>query len=211
VRLATCFLLLASGCWAQGTSVVHTVHNLSAFGPGEVKVLGEKEVCKFCHVPHSATVSAPLWGRPVPQGQFRVPEVSAGRGKVPAPQPDGASRLCLSCHDGSVAQGFSPAAKTLKAFSAGGLREKGDLSGSHPVSIPLPESSLDPDDERDMGVKARAVIAADPTVRLDKDGKLQCTTCHDPHADPYYQPGVVPHFWVRPTVDEVCLACHELR
>ncbi|MFN3414226.1 MAG: cytochrome c3 family protein, partial [Thermoanaerobaculum sp.] len=82
---------------------------------------------------------------------------------------------------------------------------------SHPVSIPLPESSLELNDERDMGVKARAVIVADPSVRLDKDGKIQCTTCHDPHADPHYQPGVVPHFWVRPTVDEVCLACHELQ
>ncbi|MFN3413866.1 MAG: hypothetical protein ACK42L_07375, partial [Thermoanaerobaculum sp.] len=106
MRLSACLLLLASGCLAQGTSVVDTVHNLSAFGPGNVKVLGEKEVCKFCHVPHSATVTVPLWGRPVPQGQFQVPEISAGSGKVPAPQPDGASRLCLSCHDGSVAQGF---------------------------------------------------------------------------------------------------------
>lgn len=210
MRFTPCVLLLAIGCWAQGTSVVQTVHNLSAFGPGEVKVLGEKEVCKFCHVPHSGSAPVPLWGRPVPQGQFRVPEISVGNGKVPAPQPDGASRLCLSCHDGSVAQGFLPATKALTSSSRGS-RERGDLSGSHPVSVPLPEHALDPAGDRDIVVKPRAVIAADPAVRLDKDGKIQCTTCHDPHADPYYQPGVVPHFWVRPTVDEVCLTCHELQ
>lgn len=211
-------LLLAVACWGQSTSVVDTVHNLSASGPGAVKVLSEKEVCKFCHVPHSATAAVPLWGRALPLTQYPVPQVSQGRTRVPAPQPDGASRLCLSCHDGSVAGSFSPFLKAGSSVreTAGGRRARWtgsirDLSGSHPVSIPLPENPPDPEDPRDMGVKPRELVARDPAVRLDAEGKIQCTTCHDPHADPFYQEGRVPHFWIRPTVDEVCLACHELR
>lgn len=218
MKLHPIVFLAAVACWGQATSVVNTVHNLSASGPGSVKVLTEKEVCKFCHIPHSGTVAVPLWGRALPSTQYPVPQVSQGKSRVPAPQPDGASRLCLSCHDGSVATGlpqgigaFHNARGTpqeRRSTWKGGFQ---DLSGSHPLSIPIPDTPPDPDDPRDMDVKPRELVARDPSVRLDPEGKIQCTTCHDPHADPYYQEGKVPHFWIRPTVDEVCLACHELR
>ena len=48
-----------------------------------------------------------------------------------------------------------------------------------------------------------------PFPELEQE--IHCTTCHDPHSDRNHDPGRVPRFWVKPTVDEVCLACHELR
>ena len=85
---------------------MRTVHNLSVSGPGEVRALTETEVCKFCHVPHNAVVPEPLWGHALSRvPSYAVPELRRGRVVVPAPQPDGASRLCLSCHDGTVALG----------------------------------------------------------------------------------------------------------
>ena len=64
---------------------------------------------------------------------------------------------------------------------------------------------------QDMGLKSRQQMAADDAVSLDQQGKMQCTTCHDPHADQFYVAGSVPRFWVKPTVEEVCLTCHVLR
>ncbi len=204
---------------AQQAGVAATLHNLSISGPGKIKSLTETEVCKFCHIPHNAVVARPLWGHALPQTtQYRTAEARRGTGVAePFPQPDGASRLCLSCHDGTVALGDvagepgpipMAGSQRLQPGDTGYLGT--DLSGGHPVSFvvqdPVP---LAP--EQDMGVKPLATIRSDPDVKLDKKGEMQCTTCHDPHSDRYYQPGKTPHFWVKSTVKEVCLTCHELR
>jgi hypothetical protein len=67
------------------------------------------------------------------------------------------------------------------------------------------------DTDADMGLRPLSAIQADDHVRLDDSGKMQCTTCHDPHSDRYYLEGSVPRFWVKPTLMEVCITCHELR
>ncbi len=212
-------LALAGTALAQQAGVAGTLHNLSVSGPGEVKSLTETQVCKFCHIPHSAVVPQPLWGHRLPENvRYRTAEPWRGRGqRETLPQPDGASRLCLSCHDGTVALG-DVAGEPRPIPMAGSQRlEPGrpgyigtDLSGSHPISFRVTDQvPLAP--EQDMGVKPLDAIRSDPDVRLDAEGKMQCTTCHDPHSDANYRPGVTPHFWVKPTVTEVCATCHELR
>ncbi len=87
-----------------------------------------------------------------------------------------------------------------------------DLSGSHPVSFVYPES--DPgsiEKGSDMGLHTRSVVTKSPSVKLDEDSKVQCTTCHDAHSDRFYKEGEVPRFWVSPTLSEVCLTCHVLQ
>ena len=214
-------LVLAGGpASAQQESVARTVHNLSVSGPGEVRALSETEVCKFCHVPHNAVVAEPLWGHALSRvPSYAVPQLRRGRVAVPVPQPDGASRLCLSCHDGTVALGDLGPRRRVVPMAGVQRLERGrrgfigtDLSGSHPVSFVVPDG--DPggtDTARDLGLRPLALVRSEGHVRLDAQGKMQCTTCHDPHSDRNYRPGRVPHFWNRPTVDEVCLACHELR
>jgi len=211
---------MASLVYAQNQSVISTVHNLSSSGPGNVRALGESEVCKFCHIPHNPVVAEPLWGQSLSSAQYLTPSVQGGAGaKIPAPQPDGSSRLCLSCHDGTVALGDVRGRAQPIAFASGQRLRPGqrgflgtDLSGSHPISFVVPATDPDPGaSERDMGLKPVQVAAGDDEVTLDASGKMQCTTCHDAHSDRYYQPGKVPRFWVKPTVQEVCLTCHELR
>ena len=217
VLLAAALLACASA-GAQGTGVAATVHNLSAAGPGEIRAQSETEVCKFCHVPHNAVVPQPLWSHKLsPVARYDVPLVGRGDSVELPPQPDGSSRLCLSCHDGTVALGDIGRARLpmagVQKLDKGRRGHLGtDLSGSHPVSIPVPDGAgLGADESSDMATKPLAVVRADGIVRLDAKGKIQCTTCHDPHEDRYYQPGRVPRFWVKPTVTEVCLACHEPR
>lgn len=213
--------VLGSPLTAQQAGVASTLHNLSVSGPGEIKAQGETEVCKFCHIPHNALVPQPLWGHALSQvGAYAVPRMQRGRGlSEPAPQPDGSSRLCLSCHDGTVALGDVAGegrpvpivgSQRLARGRSGYLGT--DLSGAHPVSLVVPDGDpSEPDTARDMGLKPLSVIRSDGQVRLDGRGKMQCTTCHDPHVDRYYEPGRVPRFWVKPTVAEVCLVCHALR
>ena len=211
----------ASAALAEGPgSVSTTLHNLSARGPGEVRAVSETEVCKFCHIPHSAVVAAPLWGHALSTAaSYAVPDVKGPGGALrPGGQPDGASRLCLSCHDGTVAlgdlgrkRGTVPMAGAQK-LGAGRRGFLGtDLSGSHPISIEMPVTDPAADDDADVGLRPLQAVQADREVRLDRDGKIQCTTCHDPHADRYHVEGQVPRFWVKPTVEEVCLVCHQLR
>ena len=205
---------------AQHGGVASTVHNLSASGPGTVRALSETEVCKFCHVPHNARAAEALWSQTLSNAQYTTPTVRRGPGDVQqVPQPDGSSRLCLSCHDGTVAVGDvagepRPIDMAGGAFLSGGRRGHlgTDLSGGHPVSFVVRDDvSLDDTGDRDMGLRPLATIRANPDVRLDDRGKMQCTTCHDPHDDTYFVEGVTPRFWVRPTVTEVCVSCHELR
>lgn len=203
----------------QGRSVETTVHNLSTGGPGEIRSLDETEVCRFCHVPHTPVLREPLWGHALSEvaryrtARMRRSEASDDR----APQPDGSSRLCLSCHDGTVALGdlgrsSSQARMTGSQFLTAGRRGHigTDLSGGHPVSIRMPDGS-GAEGGADMGLRSRELVESDQDVRLDGEGKVQCTSCHDPHSDVNFREGRVPHFFVKATVTEACLACHELR
>ncbi len=200
-------------------NVAGTVHNLSVSGPGEIRALSETEICKFCHIPHNAVVPRPLWGHALSEvDRYEVGDIHSGSGTMlRAPQPDGSSRLCLSCHDGTVALGeiaSGVVAMAGRQHLVPGQRGflGTNLDGSHPISFVYPDR--DPtqfDTSIDMGVKPLVAVQDDAAVQLDDQGKMQCTTCHDPHADRYYRAGVVPRFWVKPTVAEVCLTCHELR
>jgi hypothetical protein len=205
---------------AKERGVRTTVHNLSASGPGEIRALDETEVCKFCHIPHNAVVPDPLWGHALSSARYDVPEVRSREGeKTAAPQPDGSSRLCLSCHDGTVALGdIGGEPRPIRMVGTQRLRtgHRGflgtDLTGSHPISFVVPDG--DPPGDAapgDIGLKPLAAIRSDPDVRLDTRGKMQCTTCHDPHSDANFEEGRVPRFWVKPTLEEVCLTCHDLR
>jgi len=221
VLLATAAALVSLGAATDPTGVASTPHNLSVSGPGEVRSLTETEICKFCHVPHNPLANTPLWGHALSQvSRYDVPEVRSGRSShTPAPQPDGASRLCLSCHDGTVALGeMANRAERIPMAGADHLAPGRpgflgtDLSGSHPVSFVVPDGDQGSEEPGfDIGLRPLSAIRQDPDVRLDRDGKMQCTTCHDPHSDRFYRPGEVPRFWVKPSFEEVCLTCHELR
>ncbi len=91
-------------------------HNLSANSSG-VRAQSETQICIFCHTPHTAItntvlVNGPLWNHRLSDAQYTVlPKgtiSNAGYGTLlsdPPSHPDGTSRMCLSCHDGTLAVG----------------------------------------------------------------------------------------------------------
>ena len=97
---AAVFVLTAA---TASASIVDTVHNLSTSGPGTIKAVSEDRVCVFCHTPHNASAAAQLWNRADPAGPH-TPYTSSTMNAAPG-QPTGSSRLCLSCHDGTIALG----------------------------------------------------------------------------------------------------------
>jgi hypothetical protein len=218
VSLVTAGAALAGPAWA---GVEGTVHNLSISGPGEIKSTSEKEVCIFCHSTHVPNAQVPLWNRDIPNPSIYTVYKSSTM-KSASKAPDGASKLCLSCHDGTVALGsvLSRGRKIdMRGVGARGEIPKGrrshigtDISGSHPVSIGYDDNAFrarNAAKDRTLGVETglapKNVVAKD---LLDPQGKVQCTTCHDPHEDKFSAQGDVPHFWRRATVSEVCENCH---
>lgn len=119
-------------------------------------------------------------------------------------QPDGASKVCLGCHDGSYP----------------GVRNKGatfmfnDLSRTHPISFTYNSALVSRvrrgtlNDPRSTSSGLGGTIASD---LLDERGKMQCTSCHDVHAK---SPGKkMLRYDYNPNTrqgSEMCNVCHNL-
>ena len=98
-------LSAASGMTVQamGARIASTPHNLSVSGPGRVRAQSEARICVFCHTPHNAKSGTPLWNREMSGAVYKI--YSSTTLDAKPGQPTGASKMCLSCHDGTVAIG----------------------------------------------------------------------------------------------------------
>jgi predicted CXXCH cytochrome family protein len=189
---------------AADIGVVSSPHNLSTGA--------EQRVCIFCHTPHHATrlsdqlYTGPLWNRDeITDPFYYTPYVSstlvATQGK-PVSQPQGPSRICLSCHDGTIALASAAhgIAVDLPAMTGKSVLGR-DLRSDHPISV---EYGL-----QQAGEYADATIVTSTSrVKLVKRGGSQyveCTSCHDPHDNEYG------NFMVVNTsvqADALCSICH---
>lgn len=169
---------------AQVESVVNSPHNLSAWGPGSVRASSEPEVCIFCHAPHHGSRVQPLWNRAESTAIY-TPYTSSSMVARPG-QPTGSSKLCLSCHDGTIALG-SVLSRSDPIHMLGGVTvmPQGhanlgtDLSDDHPVSFRYDTS---------LALQNGNLVdprALPPAMKLDHNQELQCITCHDPHNNVY--------------------------
>lgn len=74
-----------------------------------VRASTETQVCVFCHTPHQSTPGvSPLWNRQVTTQTYTPYTSETLDARViqsQLQQPNGTSKLCLSCHDGSLAIG----------------------------------------------------------------------------------------------------------
>ncbi|UCF93513.1 MAG: hypothetical protein JSW39_04945, partial [Desulfobacterales bacterium] len=107
-----------------------SAHDFSGFG------FAGGQICLPCHTPHNAeSDAAPLWNHELSVATYNLyssPSLDAAVG-----QPTGASKLCLSCHDGTVAvDSFGGDSGTIfiSAFGAD-VDLTTDLSNDHPISF----------------------------------------------------------------------------
>jgi len=203
-------------------SILNTLHNLSASGPGQIKSTTEKQVCIFCHTPHDAEPNTPLWNKSLSSGTtyniyWSSSMESASPGGKPL-RPDGTSRLCLSCHDGTIAigelrsrRGLIPMEKgitTMPPTSKGYLGT--NLSGSHPISFVVTQKMILRSHISGSNLASMPEMKDDPNgVGLDKNNEVQCTSCHNAHNDDNYRSSGV-HFFRKSNVTQVCIVCHKM-
>jgi len=198
-----CCTLLAANA-AADDRIMYSKHDLSAYGPGPVRALDQDQICIFCHVPHNANPAAPLWNRHNPTTHYRIYRSPTLEARVDQPGP--ASRLCLSCHDGTIALGQTfnrpltePILMTHPYMPTGPANLTTDLSDDHPVGFRYDRALASRDRQ------LRAVEMIDSRLRLGESGELECTACHDPHNNELGN-------FLRITDREgaLCTACHAL-
>jgi len=111
---------------------------------------------------------------------------------------DGASLLCLSCHDGVVASDvFTSSHATQLASQSGNSRLGYDGLQGHPVGVTYPVGN--------PKYHPAAAVTADGRIKLP-DGRVQCTSCHDPHNRGGHK-GLLVKSDER---SRLCLSCHRL-
>jgi len=195
------------GPGAITTSIAGSVHDFSTaqWNPYNATTTLGGQICQPCHTPHNANQSvtaAPLWNHAFTTATYQMYtgyEFGPGGAGYGVTAPDGTSKLCLSCHDGSIAMGsFGSQVGFAHMTSAAklGLNMKDD----HPVSFVY-------DSIQAGGVWDKThVYQGTKTVNdlLDKQGKIQCTTCHLAHANPYGYQLVMSN-----QGSALCLACHK--
>jgi len=193
-------LLAAVSATAQRVSDVRgTRHNLSTSGPGPTRAAagGTSEVCVFCHTPHGASsqdaggvgVRAPLWNRRIPAGATYTPYTSSSLDAQYIAEglnntPGGSSKLCLSCHDGTLAignvnvlNGNTDVTIPMLNTGPGGVMPAGegaasgftrflgtDLRNDHPISVTFDRALADRDGELRAVDAAQRWPAPDGTV-----------------------------------------------
>ena len=206
--------------WPTGTTVPETFHNLThpaQISPMSGMITNYGQVCVYCHAPHGGGGERPLWNRRLPNGPYRMYEGSLDM--IADPQPTGVSRLCLSCHDGTIGlddiqvapithTGPGPRRETIERCTgchnggnpAGGLNwehvwfRPDDMRKQHPISIQY-------DASRDAGFNPASAVTAAGLVL--ENGKVQCATCHEPHTERYR-----PFLRIPNTNRSLCLVCH---
>ena len=200
-------LALLGVATAGAVGVGQSKHNLSASGTGRLtagSTAGKEntEICIFCHTPHTGAAKA-LWNRHDSAVTYTPYQSSTLKARVG--QPTGVSKMCLSCHDGTVALGKIRSRRTeilMKSGSgtmpAGPNKLGTDLSDDHPISF-----------RYDSALAAANGQLNSPSsssqIRLDGNGELQCTACHDAHDNKN------PKFLVmNNTAAALCVTCHNL-
>ncbi len=185
-------------------SVVNSKHDLSAWGPGPIRAVQETKICVFCHTPHNAAPQSPLWNRENPRTHYRVYESSTLDARMD--QPSGPSKMCLSCHDGSMALGMvlsapatRPIVMTARTIPPGNTDLTNNLSDDHPIGFRYDRALSNRDDQ----LRPPEVISME--LPLGAHGVVHCTTCHDPHNN---ELGNFLRMSDRMSI--ICITCHDL-
>jgi len=195
---ATLGLVLVAGL--AGAQIATSEHDFSGQG------WGTNEICQPCHTPHNASTALPvvLWNHEVTAATYTLydsPTMNATTG-----QPEGVSKACLSCHDGTVALD-SFGGSTGTRFIGGGANFGTDLSNDHPVSftydnaLATVDGGLHPPTTAASGLGG--TIAADMLFGAASD-QVECASCHDVH-----NAANLPSLLLKSNAGSaLCLTCH---
>lgn len=189
---AAAFAALAASS-ASG-QIINTKHNFSSYQ------WSGGEICKPCHTPHFANEQAGrLWNHELTTATYLMHE---GNGTAEL-NFDNRSRLCLGCHDGTVALD-SFGGQTGVNFIPNWANIGTDLTNDHPVG----SDAIYPENG---STSFHAMAELPSALRLrdwtDDQGVIHkvvsCGTCHNAHGKGY--PSLLT---MSNAGSAICLGCH---
>ena len=205
---AVCAILVACAAFLTISSTTEatmlgSAHDFSALSP-------RQELCVFCHTPHNADTTvtdAPLWNHEVSTKNFQVynsPSLDATVG-----QPAGASRLCLSCHDGTVAVD-SYGGQTGVIFLGGDDAVGADeLANDHPISFTYNDALAAVDGGLNPPSSTPSSLGGTIAQNLLLGDQMECSSCHDVHNADAAEAVNDSLLKISRVQSQLCLTCHD--
>jgi len=170
-------------------------------------------ICVACHTPHNSNTSvsvAPLWNHRNSTATYTLYTSPTLRASVG--QPGGLSKLCLSCHDGTVAVdsfGATTGTTTISAESNVGTA----LNNDHPVgftyntALATANGSLfDPASKSVTVGSGGQTKSGTIAATILYGGQMECSSCHDVHNT--FTVGGSGLLKISASSSAICMACH---
>jgi hypothetical protein len=205
--------------------ITKTKHNFSVGGS---TAWSDTQICRPCHTPHNSVrpdITDRIWAHTL-SPDSTLYTMRDGTHKSPADALDPVSRLCMGCHDGTVALGDYVGSTTPGAPIGAGT-EMGpflgtNLENDHPVGK---TAVYDTSRLNDMSDPTKGKVGiADKTKDLASLSLVNvgdattpqwvvgCKTCHNPHGTNLNKPTVqVPYAKLLNGSNQnsqLCLTCH---
>lgn len=205
--LITSAMALAMVCGTASAQISLSRHNFASSG------WSGGEICKPCHIPHHANPSdGALWNHEMSSATYTLFDGSSGT----SADFDARTRLCMGCHDGTVAlDSFGGTTGTNFIGVAGNVGT--DLSRDHPIGKDAQYPTSGTSSSFNIAVISSsgtsAKVGTSPnqlSVRAWVDGSgatkyvVSCGTCHNVH-----NRGNIPHMlYLTNASSALCLVCH---
>lgn len=201
---------VSAGTASAGT-ITGSKHDLSAQG------WSGGEICVVCHTPHNAeaVTDAPLWNHAITTATHAMYTSTSfdGAASQSTTGPTGASKMCLSCHDGTVAIDSFGGATGNSTIQNPNAIFGTDLTNDHPISftyddaLATADGALAPPSTTTVtmgeGTDSRTGFLADLMLPT---GELQCNSCHDVHNK--FTAAATPLLRISNAGSALCLTCH---
>lgn len=173
------------------------------------------ETCGPCHTPHNADTTVtdtPLWAHTLSSATYTMYDsptlyTNASGDNAVTDSPREASKLCLSCHDGTVALdsfgGNHSVDTTIPQAAKVGI----DLRDDHPVSVKWKHQTLVSGSYAKCGFCHTSLTDPVPPPVPFPDGYVECTSCHTVHNNT----AQVKMLRFSLESSDLCALCHEMR
>lgn len=168
--------------YSYAVDISGTKHDFTVSGDNTGSGFGlSSEACYPCHVLHNADTTSnisQLWNHEISNASYTL--YSSPTLDATIDQPMGSSKLCLSCHDGSVAIDAFGGRVGKTSISDAALISS-DLSDDHPVSfiydaaLAIKDGQLYDPTSKDSGLG--------DTIQNDMlfNDRFECASCHNVH------------------------------
>ena len=207
LALKGCVLLLAVTLPSWAGTIAGSAHDFtgSAWSGGRI--------CVACHTPHKSDTSvtdAPLWNHSNSTQSYTL--YSSATLNATMGQPGGISKLCMSCHDGTVAvDSFGGTTGSTMISARNNLGST--LNDDHPIGFNYNTALATADGSlHDPSTKMIAIGSGSQTKSgtiaavMLYNNKLECSSCHDVHNT--FTVGTTGLLKVSQAGSQICLACH---